>query len=58
MKTSIASGFIRKDNDSLLIFVDGPTDHAEHAAYDWGAEVMKHIESWKGAPKLGFYKWT
>ncbi|KZV68081.1 hypothetical protein PENSPDRAFT_582937 [Peniophora sp. CONT] len=57
IKTSIASGFIRKDCDSLVIFVDGPEDHAAHASYDWGMEVMKHIDNWKGAPK-SFYKWT
>ncbi|KZV75159.1 hypothetical protein PENSPDRAFT_624921 [Peniophora sp. CONT] len=56
-KSSIASGFIRKDGDALVIFIDGPAEHAEHASYDWGAEVVKHIESWKGAPK-GFYNWT
>lgn len=57
IKGSIASGFIRKDSESLVIFVDGPQDHATHAEYDWGTEVLKHVESWKGGPK-GFYKWT
>ncbi|KAI0311505.1 hypothetical protein OF83DRAFT_1150621 [Amylostereum chailletii] len=53
---AIRRGFIRPDSESILVFVDGPADHAEHATFDWGAAGLVALEGWSGAP-AGYFKW-
>lgn len=51
-------GFIAEHSRNLVIFVDGPEDHASHATYDWGTAAVKAAAEWKGGDAQPLYKWT
>lgn len=47
IKNGIQEGFINPRNEHLVIFVDGPADHKEHEAFDWGKAALEAIDSWQ-----------
>jgi len=59
IKSSISHGFIKPVSESIIIFVDGPSDLALHEEFDWGAATIKALDEWKpvSAPALPF-DWT
>jgi hypothetical protein len=54
---AIGAGFIQARSEGIIVFVDGPTEHAQHAAFDWGAAALAALEGWGGAP-AGFFRWA
>lgn len=59
IRVGVEAGFIKADNLSLITFVDGPEDLAEHEDYDWGGEVVKLLDEWKPTGWKGFgFDWS
>ncbi|KAF5324522.1 hypothetical protein D9611_004577 [Ephemerocybe angulata] len=50
IKTSISSGFIKPASEGIVIFLDGPADHALHEGFDWGSATLEAIDTWRGDP--------
>lgn len=46
IKNGIENGFIRPENGGLVVFVDGPADHAMHEDFEWGKAALEAINSW------------
>lgn len=59
IRNGIREGFIRPENEKLLVFVDGPADHAAHETFDWGQAALDAIDAWEHdkVSTLPFY-WT
>ncbi|PPR08106.1 hypothetical protein CVT24_010567 [Panaeolus cyanescens] len=58
ISNGINAGYIRPSNANLIIFVDGPSDHAQHLTFDWGKATTEAIGSWtpRNAPPL--FDWS
>lgn len=54
VRTAVSSGFIRAENESLLVFVDGPETLESADEFDWGKAALKAAQKWhleqKGDP--------
>ncbi|KAH7925527.1 hypothetical protein BV22DRAFT_1033899 [Leucogyrophana mollusca] len=46
IRNGVREGFIPPQNERLVIFVDGPEDHAEHETFDWGSAALSALDSW------------
>lgn len=57
IRDAIREGFILPQNEGLIRFVDGPTDHAEHASFDWGKAALDVLDEWPTAAVKHFYNW-
>ncbi|KAJ6537790.1 hypothetical protein B0H19DRAFT_1222872 [Mycena capillaripes] len=57
MRNGIEEGFIPADNESFVIFVDGPAAHSEHEAFDWGAAGLSVLVSWDSGAVKPLYAW-
>ncbi|EPQ58547.1 hypothetical protein GLOTRDRAFT_35746 [Gloeophyllum trabeum ATCC 11539] len=58
VKNGVQAGFIQEKNESLIIFVDGPADHAEHESFDWGKAALEAVEGWDREDVRGMYDWN
>ncbi|KAI0747601.1 hypothetical protein C8Q80DRAFT_1270073 [Daedaleopsis nitida] len=58
VRNSIKNGFILAKNEQLLLFVDGPTELAEHETFDWGKAAMEALDKWEGVAASHVYNWT
>jgi hypothetical protein len=60
IESSISAGFIRPSNSSIITFVDGPSDIAEHDSFDWGDAALKAYEKWieEGKGVNALYNWN
>ncbi|KAG9318176.1 hypothetical protein JVU11DRAFT_255 [Chiua virens] len=47
VRNGVREGFIRPENEKLVVFVDGPADHAAHETFDWGQAAISAIEAWE-----------
>ncbi|KAF8842484.1 hypothetical protein BDN67DRAFT_899107 [Paxillus ammoniavirescens] len=47
IKNGVREGFIRPQNEKLVVFVEGPADPDEHEDYDWGTAALKAIDAWE-----------
>jgi len=47
IKNGIREGFIRPENEKLIVFVDGPADHNKHESFDWGQAAVDAIDAWE-----------
>ncbi|KAF8522072.1 hypothetical protein BU17DRAFT_44948 [Hysterangium stoloniferum] len=47
IQAGVRGGFIRPENEGIVIFIDGPSDLHEHGTYDWGTAAMDVLLSWK-----------
>ena len=58
VRGAIKSGFIRKDNESFLVFVEQP-ESDDSAAFDWGKAAIQAVREWHGTEKGEAYnlKW-
>lgn len=56
--SSIAAGFIKPENESITVFVDGPSDHALHEDYDWGAATLDALNGWQAEKIVPIFDWT
>jgi hypothetical protein len=59
VKTAVKSGFIRAENESLLVFVDGPSDTKEVEDFNWGKAALKAAQKWHQEKRGDLYqlKW-
>lgn len=59
IRNGVREGFIRPENEKLVVFVDGPADHAAHETFDWGQAALDAIDAWEHnkVSTLPFY-WT
>ncbi|KII89272.1 hypothetical protein PLICRDRAFT_108900 [Plicaturopsis crispa FD-325 SS-3] len=46
IRSGIDAGFIHPRSERIIVFVDGPADHATHENYDWGKAAVEAIDSW------------
>jgi len=53
VRTGIEEGFIRPENEKLVIFVDGPEDYDKHETFEWGKAAIAALESWDTANTKG-----
>ncbi|KAJ6533414.1 hypothetical protein DFH09DRAFT_1181370 [Mycena vulgaris] len=58
IRNGIAEGFIPADNESFVIFVNGPEAHSEHEAFDWGAAGLAALASWDSSAAKPLFAWT
>jgi len=58
IKNSVEEGYLRPENEGLLVFVDGPEDHNEHENFDWGNAGIKALETWEKANVSPLFDWT
>lgn len=47
IRNGVKQGFIQPSNAHLAVFVDGPSDEAEHATFEWGEAALKALDSWQ-----------
>ncbi|KAH0830302.1 hypothetical protein J3R83DRAFT_1670 [Lanmaoa asiatica] len=47
IKNGVREGFIRPENEKLIVFVEGPADHAAHETFDWGQAALDAIDAWE-----------
>lgn len=47
IRNGIREGFIRPENEKLVVFVDGPADHTTHETFDWGRAAVEAIDAWQ-----------
>jgi hypothetical protein len=47
IRNGISEGFIHAENGNLIVFVDGPEDHAEHETFNWGGAALESLDGWK-----------
>lgn len=57
MQNGIQSGFILEKNRSLLRFVEGPENYAEHENFDWGKAAVEALNTWEDIAASHLYNW-
>jgi len=55
IKNSIATGFIKEQNENLISFVDCPPN-VDPESFDWGAAALSAMDSWC-PPGPGLFAW-
>lgn len=58
VRNGVREGFILERNEKLILFVDGPEDHADHEDYDWGKAALEALDSWQAEHREIYYDWT
>ena len=59
MENGVRMGFIHPSCKSLLVFIDGPSDFAEHERFDWGTAALHALDTWQRDPKAAYpYDWS
>ncbi|KAJ7681657.1 hypothetical protein B0H17DRAFT_942780 [Mycena rosella] len=58
ISNGIAEGFIPADNESFVIFVNGPEAHSEHESFDWGAAGLAALSGWDSSAAKPLFAWT
>lgn len=57
VQNGIESGFILRQNERLVRYVDGPADHTAHDDFDWGKAAIDALDSWEAVSASHFYNW-
>jgi hypothetical protein len=58
IRNGVEAGYINPLNESLITFVDGPSDHTEHESFDWGRAALDTINSWTPVRREYYYDWS
>ncbi|THH09364.1 hypothetical protein EW145_g2075 [Phellinidium pouzarii] len=59
VRNGIKEGFIQPSSESLVVFVDGPSDLSQHEAFDWGVAALQALDSWTKIESTEFaYDWS
>lgn len=58
IRNGVREGFIPERNEKLIVFVDGPADHAEHEDYEWGRAALEALDGWQMEHSEIHYDWT
>ncbi|KAJ7038807.1 hypothetical protein C8F04DRAFT_1179476 [Mycena alexandri] len=57
IRNGIEEGFIPADNESFVVFVNGPASHSEHKTFDWGAAGLAALASWDSGAAKPLFVW-
>lgn len=57
IRNGVEAGFIKRQNEALVTFVDGPPDLADHETFDWGQAALEVIDSWRAVDIPVYYDW-
>ncbi|KAF7359642.1 hypothetical protein MVEN_00688300 [Mycena venus] len=57
IRNGIEEGFIPADNESFVIFINGPEAHIEHETFDWGNAGLSALASWDSATAKPLFVW-
>jgi hypothetical protein len=55
IKNAVTLGFIKPQNEKLVLFVDCPPD-ADPETFDWGAAALSALDGWR-IPGPGLFAW-
>ena len=59
VQNGVREGFIAKQNEELIVFVDGPKDHSAHEDFDWGRAALEALDRWQSTRSTSLlYDWT
>lgn len=58
IRNGVEEGFINARNEQLVMFIDGPSDHAEHESFDWGRAALDVLDSWRAIDRENYYDWS
>jgi len=58
IKGSIDAGFIKLENERLVIFVDGPVDTKDHDNFDWGEAALNALDNWEKGGTSPLFDWS
>lgn len=62
IQNGVEDGLIQPHNASLVVFIDGPSEHDLHAEFDWGKAALEAIDEWRRewarAPVKPMFDWT
>jgi len=58
INNGITYGFIKPASKDLIIFVDGPSSHAEHETFNWGEAALQVLDGWQRDAYSGLFDWT
>lgn len=58
LKGSIEAGFIKPENEQLIIFVDGPADTKDHENFDWGKAALEALDNWERGSTNPLFNWS
>ncbi|TEB35934.1 putative lysine decarboxylase [Coprinellus micaceus] len=51
-------GIHDKQNEDIIVFVEGPSDTALHETYDWGTATLEALDSWKSGEITPLFDWS
>lgn len=52
---AVQEGFVQKEKNGLVIFVDPPVSGRE--SFDWGQAAVDALESWESPSDGGLFTW-
>ena len=58
IRNGVRDGYIAERNEKLILFVDGPDNHADHEGFDWGKAVLDVLDSWQAVHRDIYYDWS
>lgn len=58
IRNGVREGFIAERNEKLILFVDGPENHAEHEDFNWGKAALDVLDNWQADHREIYYDWT
>lgn len=58
INSAIKGGYIKPENAHIVVFVDGPADHAEHDDYNWGRALLDAFDNWAEVQGPPVFDWS
>ena len=58
VKSAQDIGYIKPENTHIIVFVDGPADHADHEDYDWGRALLDAFDNWSEIQGPPMFDWS
>ncbi|PFH50692.1 hypothetical protein AMATHDRAFT_47712 [Amanita thiersii Skay4041] len=58
IRTGVKQGYIRPDNERVVVFVDGPADYNNHEDYDWGQALLDALDDWDETQAEPLFDWS
>ena len=59
IRNGIREGFIKAENERLILYVDGPEDRNAHEDFDWGRAALETLDQWQSTRSTSLlYDWT
>lgn len=58
IQKGVEEGFILPVNETIIVFVDGPSSFDEHDNFDWGTATLQALDAWKWDRVQPLFKWS